>query len=681
VLGNSIKYLRLAGFYSSSSLAIAAKGISRLIRNNGVMKLIVSPKLIKEDYEILLRTNEDPRVFLEHKLSEELDNFESECIRDHVYVLGWMVANHKLEIKVAMPSFNKAISDYNEEIQKGIFHQKVGIFEDVHGDILSFSGSINETASGWLDNIEEFKVFKSWELGEIDYVNEDKNKFDTFWNDNSNRARTYPLPEAIEKRLIKLAPKDISIVDLEKWDKKRPKSKKPILFKQQQDAIRIWIENGFRGLFEMATGTGKTFAAIGCLDKVFSKEKRIVAVVVCPYNHLIRQWLDSLEKYEITQIKKIICDKTNPKWKIGAFDIARDLNNGFVDRAIVFTTHSTFSSTDFIELVKLLKTKSLLIVDEVHGAGAPIRKIGFIDKYNFRLGLSATPSRWLDPEGTETILSYFGVKDQKGLYSFSIRDALKNINPATGKTYLAPYEYRPNFVELSDQELLEYIDFTKKIARAIFKLKNQERKFKDLTLILEARQKIIRNAFNKYGMFKEILDELKNIAYTLVYCSPEQIDKVQEILRNRNILQHKFTMKEGTKPEAKYKGLSEREALLEDFAEGTFGALVAMKCLDEGVDIPQARIGIILASSGNPIQYIQRRGRLLRHFPGKDKAIIYDFIVLPPIDSIADPLIVELEKKILAREFKRYLEFAEISINSVQCLRLLKSVKERLGIY
>lgn len=677
MLAKSSNYRRLAGFFTSSSLALAARGVFGLISNNGTMKLVVCPKLSEEDFDILNRVIEAPEEFIERKLSTEVGEFESDCIRDHVYTLGWMVANNKLEIRVAIPA-----DDRIYDKQKGIFHQKVGIFEDDLGNIVSFSGSINETASGWLENIEEFKAFRNWEIGESEYVDEDINKFNTFWNDQARRSRTYPLPKAIENKLVKLAPKDISIVDLGRWYKVIFEPKRPSLFKQQENALKIWKENEFRGLFEMATGTGKTFAALACLEEIFSNENRAVAIIVCPYNHLIRQWMDFADKFKLSSIESIICDATNPRWKVDAFDRVADINNGFRNKLILYTTHNTFSSSVFAELANLISMKSLVIVDEVHGAGAPIRAKGFLDKYNYRLGLSATPSRWLDPEGTKTIYSYFGVdeKKNKGLFTFSLKDALKTINPSTGKTYLAPYEYRPRFVDLSDQELEEYVLLTMKIARAIDKIDDNKIALKQYTLLLEERQKIIRNAVKKIDAFKEVLDELAEISFCLIYCSPQQIAKVQDILCARDIIQHKFTMIEGTTPDVAYGGLSERDFILKNFTEGKYQALVAMRCLDEGVDIPAAQIGIVLASSGNPMQYIQRRGRLLRHSPGKEKAVIYDLIVLPPIESFSDPLILKIEKKILAKEFMRYLEFAEVSLNAVECMKMLRSVKERLGL-
>lgn len=324
-------------------------------------------------------------------------------------------------------------------------------------------------------------------------------------------------------------------------------------------------------------------------------------------------------------------------------------------------------------MIKNSHIKLFLIVDEVHGIGAPIRKNGLIEEYTYRLGLSATPKRWLDPDGTEYITNYF--KDV--VYDFSLKKAINTVNPDTGDTFLTPYEYKPYFVELSDEEINEYEKISKNIAKAYHNAKNYGEKTDWFSLLCIKRQKIIIDAMNKISTFFEILDEIGKVNHCLIYLSPNQLNKVQEILNNKGVIQHKFTLKEGTKSEDKYGGISEREFLLKGFADGKYQALVAMKCLDEGVDVPPARIAIFLASSSNPRQYIQRRGRILRNFPGKDKATIYDLIVIPPPLNNVDKDFWELERKIIRTELKRYKEFAYLSLNRMECLKKIESLEEK----
>jgi len=356
-----------------------------------------------------------------------------------------------------------------------------------------------------------------------------------------------------------------------------------------------------------------------------------------------------------------------------------DIRNEISEKLIVLTTHVTFSMDDFIKIIRRANVKLFLIADEVHGAGAPERKKGLIGVYRFRLGLSATPKRWFDLEGTEDLFDYFGGT----VFDFPLKKAINTINPDTGRTFLVPYEYKPYFIELTDEELNEYKRETEKIAKAYYRSKDKEERDKWFSLLLIKRQKIIKNAVNKFNTFKEILDDIEEIKDCLVYCSPQQIDEVQGILnsyKRDNIIQHKFTNKEGIVPENKYGGISEREFLLQQLAEGKYHALVAMKCLDEGVDVPPVKIAIILASTGNPRQYIQRRGRILRRFPGKEKAIIYDVIVVPTLSGSVSLDFWELERKMLEKELKRYKEFAHIAINAVECLDKIEELEEKYNI-
>jgi len=321
-----------------------------------------------------------------------------------------------------------------------------------------------------------------------------------------------------------------------------------------------------------------------------------------------------------------------------------------------------------------------LIADEVHGMWSEKRKSGFVADYEYRLGLSATPSRWFDPEGTQELFRYFDVEEENNRFVFSLEQAIRTVNPETGETYLAPYEYKPYFGELSEEELEEYEERTKDIVKAYHRTKNSEEKQKYFVLLCKQREDVIRNAAAKYETFRQIIDDIGGLEYCLIYCSPEQINTVQKILIEKNVKQHKFTQNEDIRPDQRYGGISQRDCLLRNLGDGMYQALVAIRCLDEGVDIPQARMGIILASTGNPRQYIQRRGRLLRRSSGKDRAVIYDVIVLPPPNSGLSAALVDLERKILMKEFQRYQEFSDIALNVLECISKIHEVEGRLNL-
>lgn len=669
-LSQSVVYKRLAGFFSSSALAVAARGITKLISNGGHMKLITSAKLRRQDIEIIKEAYETPEKIIEKMMLEDLDNLEDKFVEDHVQALGWMIANKKLEIKVAIVYGEDELPlDENSIEKEGIFHQKVGILEDEEGNMISFSGSDNESASGWESHIEEFKVFRSWGDVEKEYLDADLKKFEKFWDGHPKRTKVIDVPTAVKEKLIEKAPENIEILNLEKWQKRKPEPRKKIitLWKHQEDAIDKWLNNGKTGIFEMATGSGKTFAALGCLKKMSESEKKLIVIVTSPTKHLLKQWENEIRKFDI-HWRIIIADSSNPGWKNKLVDYLRDIENDISEKIIILTTPNTFSSNEFTEMINETSTKVFLIGDEVHTLGAPERQKGLLDRYEFRLGLSATPKRYFDEPGSKKLFEYFG----DVVSVFSIKDAIATVNPKTGETYLAQYEYEPYFVEMTDEEFHRYQSETKKIARQYYASKsNQERK-ELFNLLCIKRQENVKNAQNKYVVFEKILDTIGGgVKHCFVYCSPKQIKRVQRILNDRDILQHKFTAVEN---------VAQREILLRKFAEGDYQVLVAMKCLDEGVDVPPARTGILLSSSGNPREYIQRRGRLLRRFPGKDKATLYDIIVLPSSQRSFDPDFFELERKILTKELKRYEEFAYDANNTPECLEQVKKVRKEFNL-
>jgi superfamily II DNA or RNA helicase len=274
---------------------------------------------------------------------------------------------------------------------------------------------------------------------------------------------------------------------------------------------------------------------------------------------------------------------------------------------------------------------------------------------------------------TRTIYNYFG-----GIvYEFDLRRAINRINPATGQTYLTPYLYKPRFVSLSPEESEEYAKQTRAIGLKFNQAEDEDVKDSLLERLLFKRANIIKNAQAKYEVLDDLLDRISPLKWTIIYCSPQQIDAVMEIMNRRRIVAHRFTMEEGTTPDEKYHGLSERQFLLEKFAEGTYEVLVAMRCLDEGVDVPPARTAILMASSGNPRQYVQRIGRVIRRYPGKTEASIYDIVVTPGFGPLS-PAVADAEWAIFKKELGRYEDIARVAMNSAEALKLVYAVKSRV---
>ena len=635
VLSKAKSYRRLAGFFSSSALAVAARGISAFVGHDGTMELLVGARLRKADAEAITEGKDESDRIISESMLSQLTDIEDEIMKDHVRALAWLVAKGHLDIRVAVVLDREGRPiDYETAMRRGMFHQKVGVFEDAHGNMISFSGSVNESATAWEDNIEEFKVFRNWIEGEVHHLASDNRKFERYWHGQTSRLRICDVPTAVREKLLELAPDDIRSLRLEL-------SVMPRLRDYQEQAIAAWLGNAGRGILEMATGTGKTFAALGCAAGLLKSNSRLVIVITCPFTHLIRQWKENLKRFGLSCYEAFADSQA---WTDRLTNSIFDFNNGSLPVLVIVTTHDTFSSQKFADTLGIARGPILLIADEVHGLGSPIRRQALLDIYDYRLGLSATPTRWFDEEGTSAIRDFFG----RTVFEFTLDQAIEH-------GVLCKYEYHPYFVELDAHEMEQYRELTRRIAQEYSNAKDDVSRRELYELYCISRQKIVINATNKYETFSRILDSLGDPHHCLVYCSPQQIDRVQGILNSRGIVQHKFTAHENAK---------ERKGLLESFANGRYKVLVAMRCLDEGLDVPSTRVAIVMASSTNPREFIQRRGRILRLNEGKDRAVVYDIIVAPTLEGKIDPDYYALESQIMRKELDRYSEFAKSAVNS-----------------
>ncbi len=675
LLAEAKYYDRIAGFFTSASLAIAARGIAGLIRNSGKMRIIACPRLDEKDVEVIKAVTEHPDEYLSKQLLSELEHIEDELQKDHLRALGWMLANGYLEMRLAIVK-NKTTdeADFNS-----LFHQKIGIMIDTEGNRLSFSGSINETASGWLSNIEEFKVFRGWEIGQDSYLYADIKRFDEFWKELRTNVIIKKLPDAVNEKLIVIG-KEFSREHFEakqyiQTRKRKTVSEKLSLFPYQLEAFEKWKTNNYKLLFEMATGTGKTRTAIACINYFLVTKQTGLAIISCPQSTLSLQWKSEIEKIGLKADSVIIADGAH-KWRDELPKQLKLLSIGFSNHVIVYTTHSTASSGDFTNIVRenLGNTPVCFVGDEAHGLGAYKSKQALLDKYSYRIGLSATPARWFDDYGTKILADYFG----NDSYQFTIAQALTTINPLTGMPFLTDYEYHPVFISLTEDELEKYQALSKRISKMATYSKSSDKYQSMLEKLLFDRANIEKNAELKFDALIKILCT-HPIENTIIFASDAQIDEVMRLLQEKVIMAHRFTQEQGTTPESKYSGLSERQYLINMFKEGTYKALVAIKCLDEGIDIPSADTAIIMASSTNPREYIQRVGRVIRQAKNKDRAYIYDFIIEPDFERLKDPALIEFEKKIFEKELIRVKDMSTNSINNADVLIEINKRLRRLS--
>ena len=654
VLKEAETYDRVVGYFNSYSLALVADGLKEFVKHNGKMRLLCGTELNSEDEYAILNASEIAKELSDNFL-QELEVISDDVQMNRIKLLAWMVDNEYLDIKVGI------VKDALGYVG-GILHEKTGILSDCEDNTIIFSGSNNETKAAMSTrgkgNIEKFKVFLSWE--DSKFMEEDIDEFYNYWNNNDPYLEVIDIPDAAKNGLIQYAPKTMEEViklDIDGESSKLKDERK--LREYQEEAIAEWISNGYCGIFEMATGTGKTFTALNCIREVLNNDSNMLIVIACPYAHLVEQWANDVEKnFDVPCYN--IYSSANSNWKPEFNDLILNLELGVTNNAIILTTHKTFSSDLFIRELSILNIPSLLIVDEMHHVISNSYGMGLLDSYNFRLGLSATPRHENDEEGTNIVFDYFG-----GIvFTFDLNNALTSFDE-TGKTYLAQYDYYPKKVGLNNNELEEFYQLSQKI-RELYHMNKKEESAAYQALKFQ-RANIIKNAESKYDCLRKILRNYTELDHLIVFCSPQQMDDVLEILKEEGVSPvHRFTNKEGTKKSKQFGGISQREYLVNRFDEGYFKSLVAIKCLDEGVDIPSATTVIIMASSTNPGEYIQRRGRVLRRSEGKDKAVIYDMVVLE-YDSVGRPI-----EDIVRYEKIRVDDFIDSSDNPNESIELLK---------
>lgn len=662
-LAESVEYDRSVGFFSSASLALAARGIAGLIYNQGRMRLVVSPHLSGQDIEAIRQAQDNPSEAIESIMSEglmDVDALADEIERDHVRALGWMLANGFLELRIAC-----IVDEAGDILPDQLFHQKVGILRDADGQALSFSGSINETASGWLFNSEEFKVFKSWDEGQRGFFESDERKFSELWENQRERVMTFE-PKGKFCDMLVAEGKDFDIEYSSISRKARPKVDRISLFPYQREALEAWRQHDGRLLFEMATGTGKTRTALACVQELLLSGRRFACVIATPQSTLSRQWERELAALGLKFDKSVFADSsagTSAQWSSEIRAALGRIAIGIDKTVVIFTTHASAANELFVRAIEGADNSIItcMVGDEVHGMGSCEHRRALFDRYDYRIGLSATPSRWFDEEGSALLRAYYGGAS----FEFTIKDAQDTINPLTGETFLCPYEYHLVTVELTDEEAEKYNQLTRQISKLSHSDDDETKE--RLDQLLRRRALIKKDAETKLDAFDDLLSKV-DCNDLLVFTSPRRINEVEALLAKHGVAAHRITQQQGTRPKRDLGGLSERDYIINMFREGVLQALVAIKCLDEGIDIPQAKCAILLSSSTNPREYIQRVGRVIRRSPGKELAHIYDFVVIPDWSRLELFGDIEAERKLFNQELVRIEDMRASASNSTELL-------------
>jgi len=682
-------YKRSVGFFSSTSLIEMTKGIAELVKNNGKIQVVASPKLSDEDIKAIRTGYEKRTAVIEQRLLCEFDSEETDYFRcARLNLLANLIAKGVLSIKIA-------IRDSEDEL--GIYHEKLGVFEDYEGNRIAFDGSMNESRTAMRYNYESVNVFCEWKAADRDRARRKIRAFESIWNNIDKKLTVVEFPSVTDRILEKYKKFDIDFNKIKDEDSllkssgddgveensEKKEFSYDMLRTYQKEAIDTWMSNGCRGIYDMATGTGKTLTALFSLDCLRKRDSgNFCVVILCPYIHLVTQWLEDIEKFDINPI---VGFGSSPQkdWKerLKRSVDKRNFYEGEKGFFCLVSTIATFKSEYVQTWLGKIKKPILIIADEAHNLGAQ-NAIKYLSKIDFayKLALSATIDRHMDTEGSDFLYNFFGEK----CIEYGLKEAID-------AGFLVPYDYIPIVVTLNQEERDTYIDLTKQMIGEIRIVPgtNKQCLSERGKMLAISRSRIIAGASSKIPELVKKIEPYKKQNKILIYCGATKYyeDSVTEDLSNDGEIRQiekiamnlydkygmqiaKFTADESSE---------ERISIKERFEEQTLQAIVAIRCLDEGVNIPMIETAFILASSTNPKEYIQRRGRVLRRCGDKSKAVIYDFVTLPY--ALADAKSKDSSENgmyaaLIRNEIARMKEFGSLAINMSSAMLLVDEIKD-----
>ncbi len=699
LLKDAVSYKRAVGFFSSSSLVEISKGIAGMAAEGGKIQIVASPYLSDEDIDAIRHGYEDRNKIIERALLTQISEKPTDYYSmERLNLLAALIADGVMDIQIAYTEDKHGI---------GMYHEKMGIIEDVYGDEIAFSGSNNESATAMTINYETMDVFRSWgDSSEIERVRLKENAFYSIWHDTEPNIKVLKFPNITDALIERYRRKPANFaIDDEQFAKRMLTYASKIsdisstyggpigarvpdditLREYQKDAISVWVGENYRGIYDMATGTGKTLTGLGAISKLSEDLDDVLAVIiVCPYQHLVEQWVEDIVRFNI---KPIIAYGDSPQkdWKKRLSRAVRDQKLRR-DKSFfcLVCTNATFAKDYVQDEISKIQSPILLVVDEAHNFGARTYARLLDDRFTYRLALSATLDRHRDDEGTAVLYEFFGKKCIE--YS---------LDRAIDEDKLTKYKYYPIPVYLTDEELEKYEQKSYEMSKCLIKGKDGKYKLNKRGEILAMeRARIVAGASQKLETLREYIAPYAQDNNILVYCGATNVidekadysstdeDDVRQIEAVTRILGNEFGMEV-----AKFtseENMETRATIKEQFQKGDrLQAIVAIKCLDEGVNIPGIRTAFILASTTNPKEYIQRRGRVLRKAENKPFAEIYDFVTLPrELDSVSGLTTEQAQRdlSLVKNELARIKEFGRLSMNSMEANDLIWDIQEAYHI-
>lgn len=670
-LSNSIQFDLGLGYFSSTSINVLCEGFARFVVNGGQMRLYINEHISEEDYNLFKNGNAQG---LEEQILErysELKAIFSQRNEHFFKCLSLLIQLNRICIKIIVKK------------DGGLAHQKVGIFTDQNGDRVSFTGSMNMTASALLSNLETIECACSWK-GDDSFgrVQDSSERYERMWGGEYDDIIIYDAKqfcqqivtdypkikesdlleeeERISMRYVLSNNPSRSLMDTPHF----PHGRDP--FDYQEEAYSAWVKNGRQGIFAMATGTGKTITSLNCVLHEYYNTGVYQVVVLVPTIALVDQWKDEIASFGFNEILEV--SSSNPQWRTKLTQLKNSIkfskkNPNF----FIVSTYDSYCNKDFQQLLAQLPSDMIIIADEAHNIGAASVRSAFRSiKATRRIALSATPSRIYDDEGTAEIESFFNDS-----YPYVVNFPMSK---AMACNRLMHYNYYPIIVTLDEDEMKDYIEITKRIMW-LYDSSGHCRDEEKAKQYMQDRKRILHKAKGKVDALQNIVREIGEDAlkYCFVYVPEGLAENDGESCESHDserIIEQMLRAIKAVFPNTRCntyigeKSKRERRDILTGFSEGKIDVLLAMKCLDEGVDIPRTQYGIFASSTGNPRQFIQRRGRLLRRHDDKTLAYIYDMIVVPDSSlNVHDQDYFSIEAKLVKQELSRVAYFAQLASN------------------
>lgn len=635
----------MSGYFSTAMLVELSLPLATIFINEGEKcRLLIGPDLEESDKLRLLSAFDEGEDMTPH-VFKDVSELEDGIKKDAVNVMFGLIAEGRIELQIVL-------------MKKGIFHTKAWLFDVPQGTV-AIHGSSNATKGGLVRNFEQMAVSKSW-VGKDSFIvtEEIKERFDGFWERCRDDSIVLPLNKASLKAISKVSKSELVYESADKILSYYEKAGQEFFLKtprwlnyeegeyaHQGEAIRSWMKTN-KGILAIATGGGKTLTSLVCMAKAFSLEKKALVVIAVPKVPLIDQWCEDVERFGVSPINTSGMGTVDIIFKLNE---ARWMMRGRDGHAVVVITHDSLKNEKVQSVISKFKCPIGLVADEVHNLGTVDFNATSLSSVQVVVGLSATPVRQYDPEGTALLFSFFG----DTVYEFGLSEAI-------GKC-LVPFNYYPHLVQLEEEEVDAWLEINDEIKRMGWKF-SEEGSNPALELLLIKRRRILECAENKLLKMKEILSKQgrDEISKTLIFCTdkdPAQLVEVNKYLLERGISFHQVTSEETGRRD-------KMRAIRDEFSTGVLSVLTSKRVLDEGFNVPQIETAYLLSSNTVRRQWIQRLGRTLRLSPSTNKVVAYihDFVVVPPMDQ---PLDLDA-KKIIKSEFDRVEFFTDLSLNSTE---------------